>query len=106
MADVVKRVYGPTQLPTAATTLYTVPTSTVTVLRYVRFVNTTGTDRTVTMSIGADAAGTRLFSALTVPANSAYDWSGNVPLTPGETLVGYANAAAAVTCVVSGVEVS
>lgn len=107
MTDTPKRLAGPTQLAAAAATVYTVPASTTAILRYMRIVNTSGTDRTVTVSIGADAAGTRLLSTMNVPANGGViDWTGFVPLAAGELIQAYASAAAALTAVLAGVEVT
>ena len=106
MVDTAKRLYGPAQLAGAAATLYTVPGATTALLRYIRITNTTANDRTVTLSVGADAPGTRIFNGITVPANGAMDWSGFIPLTTGETIQGSSSAAASLTVIVSGVEVT
>jgi hypothetical protein len=107
MTDTPKRLYGPAQLAASAATVYTVPASTTTILRYIRIINTTSTDRTVTVSIGVDAADTRIFSAMTVPANGgAIDWAGSVPMTAGEVIQAYASAASALTTILAGVEVT
>lgn len=107
MADTARRLYGPAQLAAAAATVYTVPGATTTILRYIRVTNTTGTDRTVTMSIGSDAAATRIFSAVTVLANGgAIDWAGFIPMSAGEVVQAYASAATALTIVIAGVEVA
>lgn len=106
MTDTLKRVYGPAQLGTSAATLYTVPASTTFILRYMRFNNTTSTDRSITISIGANAAATQIVSAMTVPANGAIDWTGSIPMTTTEILQGLAAAATAITAVVSGVEIA
>jgi len=107
MTDTPKRVYGPAQLASSAATLYTVPASTTAILRYMRLTNTSGSDRTVTVSVGADAAGTRIFSAMTIPASGgSVDWSGFIPLTAGEVIQGYASGASAITAVLAAVEVT
>lgn len=106
MADTLKRLYGPAVLTTSVVTLYTVPALTSTVLRYIRFVNTTATDRTVTMSIGADAAATRIFAAMTVPANGSMDWTGTIPLVAAEIIQASASAATAINVIISGIEVT
>lgn len=106
MADTAKRLYGPAQLTASAATLYTVPAATTAILRYVRIANTTGSDRTVTLSVGADAAATRIFAGQTVPANGALDWSGFIPLAAAEVIQGLASAAAALTVILAGVEVA
>lgn len=106
MTDTPKRLYGPAQLTASAATLYTTPAATTTIVRYIRIANTTGTDRTVTLSIGADAAGTRIFGGVNVPANGALDWSGFLPLAATETLQGLASAASALTVTIAGVEIT
>lgn len=106
MADVLKRIYGPATLAAAAATIYTVPASTTTIVRYIRFVNTTGTDRPVTLSVGADAAATRIFGAVTIPAGGSLDWTGAIPMTAGEIIQGYSSATAAITTIIAAVEVS
>jgi hypothetical protein len=106
MADTAKRLYGPAQLATTATTVYTVPAATTTILRYIRIVNTSGTDRAVTLSIGTDAAATRIFAGMTVPASGAVDWSGFIPLAAAEIIQGFAAAASALTATIAGVEVT
>lgn len=106
MADTAKRLYGPAQLTASAATLYTVPASTATILRYIRVANTTASDRTITLSVGADAAATRIFAGQTVPANGALDWSGFIPLAAAEFLQGLASAATALTVTIAGVEVA
>lgn len=105
MAETLKRIVGPTQPGTAAATLYTVPAATKAILRYIRLCNTSGIDRTITMSVGLDAAGTRIFSGMTVPALGAIDWSGSIPLEAGEVLQGFASAATAITVIAAAVVV-
>lgn len=103
MPDNAKRV-GPTLLTASAATVYTAPGSTVFHMRSIHFSNNTGTDRVVTMSIGTDAVGTRIFGSMPVRANSSVDWSGYMPLQPAEVLQAYADATNSVTITVSGVE--
>lgn len=104
MADTLKRLCGPTSLTNAAATVYTTPGSTTTVIRDITVANTTGSAATFTLSIGADAAGTRLFSAVSIPANSTLQRTGSVVLAAGETLQAYSGTNAALTLTVSGVE--
>lgn len=104
MADTAKRLYGPAQLTASAATLYTVPASTTAILRYIRIVNTAGSDRSVTLSIGTNAADKQIFPTMWVPANGAIDWSGFIPMTETEIIQGLASAASALTVVIAGVE--
>lgn len=106
MADTPVRIAGPTLLTGSAVTQYTVPASTTTILRDLRAANTTGTSASIFVSIGADAAGTRLWSGLFVPANGTLDWTGFIVLATGETFRAYSGTASALTLTASGVEVT
>lgn len=106
MADTAKRHAGPLLLTTAEQTLYTVPASTTAIVRGIRIANTSAAAVTVKLSIGADAAGTRLMSDVPIPANSVYDWSGFLVLATANTLRGQAGTTNVLTITVSGVEVT
>ena len=67
------RLYGPAQLPNSATTLFTVPSSNTAIIKHLRVSNPTGGALTFTMSIGADAASTRIYSAVSIPAGGGID---------------------------------
>ncbi len=54
-------------------TQYTVPASTNTVVRHVHISNPSGSAVTFTLSIGSSAAGTRLFDAFSIAANTVYE---------------------------------
>jgi hypothetical protein len=71
MARIPKRLYGPALIATGPTTVYTVPALTKTIVRHLHFQNPTGSPVTVSLSIGADAAGTRLLQTYSIPAASA-----------------------------------
>lgn len=68
MARIPKRLFGPAQVSNAAATKYTVPALTKTILRHLRIQNPSASPVTFTASIGADAAGTRIFDAFSIPA--------------------------------------
>ena len=87
MTDTPRRI-GPGALGAAASTLFTVPGATTTILRNIHVANTTAAPIAVRVSIGADAAGTRLYSDTAVPANGALDWSGFIPMSATEILQG------------------
>lgn len=106
MADTAKRLAGPTLLTASEATLYTVPASTTAIVRHIRLANNSTDPVTATVSIGADAAGTRLYSGFEVPAKGIHDWSGFLVLTAAETLRGYAGTASQLAVTVSGVEVT
>lgn len=106
MADTAVRLSGPALLTAAAATVYTVPGATTTILRSVHVSNETGTAATFTMSIGIDAAGKRLWTALSIPANSSFDWSGFIVLNAAEVLQAFSGTASALTLTTSGVQVA
>jgi len=70
-------------------------------LTHIRIVNKTAGAVTFSLWIGAtgaNAAGTEFIgTAQSVPANSAYDWNGRVPLTTSDFLVGGASALTSLT---------
>lgn len=106
MADTAKRLGGPDDIPNSEVTLYTVPGATTAIIRNIHIANTTGTAATIKMSIGADAAGTRILGDLSIPANGTYDWSGFMVLAAAETLRATGGTNNALTATVSGVEVT
>jgi hypothetical protein len=106
MADTAKRLFGPALLTNSAATKYTVPASTTAILRHIRISNTSGTAATVVISIGADAAGTRIFSSENVPANQSIYWSGFLVMAAAEVLQAYSGTNNVLTLTVSGVEVA
>lgn len=106
MATISKRLFGPAQLTNAAATKYTCPGSTVAVIRRMRVSNPTGGAVTFTISIGADAAGTRLYDAVSVPAGGAVDIWGPFTLAAAEILQALASANTALVLTVDGTETS
>ncbi len=73
---IAKRLHGPALVTNAAATKYTVPAATKTIVRLIHVFNPSGSAVTFTLSIGADAAGTRIFDAYSIPAGSPnpYPW--------------------------------
>lgn len=74
MAKTAKRLYGPAALTVSAATKYTVPALTKTLIRHVHVSNTSAAALTFTMSIGTDAAGTRVFDGYSIAAGAVLDW--------------------------------
>lgn len=73
MARTPKRLAGPAQVSNSAATKYTVPSTTKTIVRHIHVQNPSSSAVTFTLSIGSDAAATRLFDAYSIPANSIFD---------------------------------
>lgn len=106
MSDTPVRIAGPILMTSGAQTYYTVPAGATAIVRHIHIVNTSGTAATATLSIGADAAGTRLLSGRSIPANSEYDLGIFLVLAAGETLRGLAGTTNVLTLTVNGVEVT
>lgn len=112
MARTPKRLVGPALIATGPTTVYTVPALTKTVLRHIHLQNPSASAVTVTLSIGADAAGTRLLSAYSIPAaaagvtGSVVDYFWYVVMDVGEILTLSAGTTNIVTATISGDEIT
>lgn len=101
MADVATRI-GPIAGTGAAATLYTCAAADGFVWRSMSVTNTTTTEQSFRMSIGADAAGTRLYHDFFVPPNFTFDWSGIRFVDNAETIRWIAPTTLTVT--ITGVE--
>jgi hypothetical protein len=84
MSRTLKRLAGPGLITNAAVTKYTVPASTVAVITQIHVNNTSGSAATFTASIGADAAGTEIFTSYNIPANSSVDFFGQYIMAAAE----------------------
>lgn len=71
MSRIAERFYGPALVATGPTTVYTVAAATKIIIRQLHISNPSASAVTLTLSIGADAAGTRLMSAFSIPAAGA-----------------------------------
>lgn len=85
MARTAKRLFGPLLVTNAVVTRYTVPALTKAIIRHIHISNP-GASINLDMSIGADAAGTRIFDDFPVPANNVYDWYGYAVMDAAEIL--------------------
>jgi hypothetical protein len=95
------------QLPDSATTLYTVPGSTQAVVESIKLVNTSGSQVTgIRLLTGGTADANQLYSDLTLGANEGIEYKPELHLGTGNTIVGVAGTAAAITCTIDGVEVT
>ncbi len=104
MATTSKRFFGPAQLTNAAATKYTCPGSTVAVIRRMRVSNPTGSAVPFTLSIGADAAGTRLYDGVSIPAASYLDIWGPFSLAAAEIIQAFAGSNSALVLEIDGTE--
>lgn len=104
MASTPKRLFGPAALTNAAATKYTVPAVTKTVIRHIHLSNPTASAVPVTISVGADAAGTRIFDAYSLPAGSTYDWWGYLVMDVGEVVQALAGTTGVIVATINGDE--
>ena len=104
-----KRIAGPAFIANAAADIYTPPASTIfTVIKHIHVANVTAGAVTFTLYVGAtggSTAGTELFKAYSVPANSSYDYYCNLKIISTDFLSGLASAASSLTIVVEGEQV-
>lgn len=108
MARTPVRMSGPAQVSNAAATKYTVPATTLTIMRHIHIQNPSGSAVTFTMSIGADAAATRIFDAYSIPAagagvtGSVLDFFGYWVLAAAEIVQAFAGTNNVLTLTVNG----
>jgi hypothetical protein len=105
MADVAKKMYEG-QPGTGDTLLYTTVAAGA-IVRGIHIANTTGAAATITLGLnagGALAAANHFLSALSIPANGTYDWSGFAALDASATIRALQGTASALTVTISGVE--
>ncbi|MGC4378243.1 hypothetical protein WD019_15145 [Fictibacillus sp. Mic-4] len=109
MPNTPKRLYIG-QPGTAASTLYTVPANTKSIVKNVVLTNTTGADATITLhfvpSGGTAGAANKVISSYTVSANDTVVIDLSAVLEAGDTIQGLQGTASAVTVYLSGVEVA
>lgn len=111
MARIPKRLAGPAQVSNVAATKYTVPALTKTIVRHIHVQNPSGSAVTFTLSIGADAAATRVIDAFSIPAAAAgvtasvVDWYPYYVLEVGEIIQALAGTNNILTLTIDGDEI-
>jgi len=98
----IKRTFGPVALSATLTTnVYNQSSALIyDIIKHIHVVNKTGGAVTFSLwlgATGANAAGTELFSAHSVAANSEFDWYGNLKMLSTDFLVGGASAGSSLT---------
>lgn len=114
MARMPKRMAGPALVATGPATIYTapsyIPNTLVSVIRHIHISNPSGSAVTITLSIGADAAGTRILTTFSIPAaaagvtGSVVDYFCYYPMTTGEILTASSGSNNVLVITVSGDE--
>lgn len=105
MARTAKRLFGPLLVTNAVVTRYTVPALTKTIIRQIH-VSNPGASIDLTLSIGADAAGTRLADGFPVPADGVYDFFGYWVMDAAEILQSLASVTNQITITGFGDEIT
>jgi hypothetical protein len=99
-----RRLSGPTQITNAAVTKYTVPALLRGILRHIHVENPSAAPVNFTMSIGADAAATRLYDAYPIAAFSAVDFFCFHVLATGEIIQAFGSTTLVLVLVINGEE--
>lgn len=102
MAGTLKRTFGPVALSNTLTTnVYNQGSALIyDVIKHIHITNKTASAATFSLwlgATGANAAGTELFVGVSIPANSSFDWYGNLKMTSTDFLVGGSGTATALT---------
>lgn len=92
-ASILKRLSGPATVSNAAATKYTTPAATKAVLRHIHANNPSGGIILFTLSVGADAAGTRLYDAYSIAAGGQLSVFVFIPLEPADIIQAFTNGA-------------
>jgi len=102
MGKVPNRLYGPAQLGNSDAELFAGAAATRTIIRHIRLTNPTGGAVTVTLSIGADAAATRLYDAFSIAAGGVEDRWCYYVVEAAESVRGHASAATSIVAIING----
>jgi hypothetical protein len=96
------RFAGPALVTNSAATKYTVSSGEKIVLKYIHVSNTSAGAVTFTMSIGSDAAGTRIYDAYNIAAGAVLDAWCHYPLVAGEIIQALAGTTNILTLTLAG----
>lgn len=99
-----KRMHGPAQVSNAAATKYTVAASRRGIIRHIHVQNPSLSAVTFTMSIGADAAATRIFDAFSIAAGAILDHFGIYAVEAAEIVQAFAGTNNILTLTIDGDE--
>lgn len=107
MAGTIKRTVGPVALSNVLTTnVYNQGSALIyDVIKHIHIANKTGGAVTFSLwlgATGANAAGTELFTGVSIPANSYFDYYCNMKMSSTDFLVGGASAATSLTLTAEG----
>lgn len=92
-----RRLAGPAALTGVAATKYTTPAAIRTIVRHIHVSNTGVGAIAFTLSIGVDAAGTRIFDAISIAAGAVLDHYCYYVLTAAEVIQAFGGVAGVLT---------
>lgn len=101
---IAKRMAGPAQVSNAAATKYTVGANRRGIIRHIHVQNPSVSAVTFTASIGADAAGTRIFDAFSIGAGAVLDHMCYYVLEAAEIFQAFAGTNNILTLTINGDE--
>jgi hypothetical protein len=104
VADTPARLYGPARPTNAAADAYTSPAATITTIGKISVANPTASDVTYTLSVGADAAGTRVLDAIVIPAGTCQVFELGLVLAAAEKVQHFAGTTAVLNVVMDGIQ--
>lgn len=96
------RFAGPALVTGAAATKFTAPAKAISILKHIHVQNPSGAPVNFTMSIGADAAGTRIFDALPIAAGGYLSPMVHFVLQAGEIIQAWAGTTNILTLTLDG----
>jgi len=102
MPRISTRLHGPAQVSNAAATKFTVASSELNIINHIHVQNPSGATVTFTASIGADAAGTRIFDAYPIGAGQVLDHYCNYTLVAAEIFQAFAGTNNILTLTING----
>lgn len=97
------RIAGPELLSNSATTIFTASTGGA-LVEMIQIANESGSAVDLTLSIGTDAAGTRLFDGLSIGANEDKSFRVYIPMVNTEVIQAYASTASVMTITIEGLK--
>lgn len=111
MAFAEKQLCAGTQLGTSVATLYTVPASTVGILKHITVSNANASARTLYVYIipngGSAGDDNALINTLSIPGNAVMTWDGFIPMeTAGDFIQAKASAVSSLTIIIGGAQVT
>jgi hypothetical protein len=104
MPRVALRLFGPAQLTNAAATKYTVPASRLGILMRIHVSNPSVSTVNFTLSIGADAAATRMFDAYPIGPGVVFSFPCYTELAAAEIIQAFASTTSVLVLVLEGEE--